>query len=86
MLLEVHTHVSPYRQADVSSLHEWLVASPKLRAISSVGRAPRSHRGGHGIEARIAHSSRKCSPHRAESRTLRMWPRVIVRDALSPWR
>src|SRR4029077_18719790 len=25
------------------------------RAISSVGRAPRSHRGGHGIEARIAH-------------------------------
>ena len=26
-----------------------------LRAISSVGRAPRSHRGGHGIEARIAH-------------------------------
>ncbi len=27
-------------------------------AISSVGRAPRSHRGGHGIEARIAHSKR----------------------------
>lgn len=26
-----------------------------VRAISSVGRAPRSHRGGHGIEARIAH-------------------------------
>ena len=85
-LLEVHTHVSPYRQADVSSRHEWLVASPLLRAISSVGRAPRSHRGGHGIEARIAHSSRKCSPRCAESPTLRTWPHVIVRDVLSPWR
>ena len=86
MLLEVHTHVSPYRPADVSSRHEWLVASPVLRAISSVGRAPRSHRGGHGIEARIAHSSRKCSPRCAESPTLRTWPDVIVRDVLSPLR
>ena len=84
MLPEVHTHVSRYRQADVSPRHEWLVASPVLRAISSAGRAPRSHRGGHGIEARIAHSWRRCSPRCADSPTLQRWPRVIVQDVLSP--